>query len=209
MEKRTKTDKTKDAALIGGGLLFAWWLLSSAKNSGDDSAPGAGGIVSKYYTIKDVQASNVAAAKGISEQFGPLNAETIKNVNLFIRNVLDPLTTILGHKLDIESWWRSPRLNAAVGGVPGSFHEKGEAIDADAINSSGVIDNRRLVKAMFKYQIPFTEMIIYGSVSKPTQIHLAFDPARPNEKEFLLKVGDTYNTLNVASVMQQYGAVEV
>jgi hypothetical protein len=187
MKKTTKTDKTKNAVLIGGGLAFFWWLLSS--NKSPSLEPGAGGIVSEFYTIKDVQFSQTAIDENIQEQFEPLDADTLKNVNLFIRNVLDPLTRYLGSKLDIESWWRSARLNEAVGGVPGSFHTKGEAVDADAIHD-GVVNNKRIVKAMFKYNIPFTEMIIYGSVADPVQIHLAFDPARPTEKEFLLKQGE-------------------
>jgi tryptophanase len=52
-------------------------------------------------------------------------------------------------------------------------------------------------------------MIIYGSVADPVQIHLAFDPARPTEKEFLLKQGENYKKLSIQEVLTQYANIKV
>lgn len=193
-------NKNENIVKIGAGILLLYLLGSAGKSKG--------GIQSKYYTIEDVQRSNTAVKNNITEQFQPLNAQTLNNVNAFIRDVLDPLTDKLGEKLDIESWWRSVALNNYVGGVPDSFHLLGLGIDADAVQN-GVIDNRRLVKAMYKYDIPFTEMVLYGSPSKPSQIHLAYDPNDPVQKQLLLKTDSGYQTLNANSVMTTYGNVVV
>lgn len=46
-------------------------------------------------------------------------------------NLIDPLCRHLGRKARITSGFRSPRVNALVGGVDGSRHTVGEAIDFD------------------------------------------------------------------------------
>lgn len=197
---KKKKDNTNRNMIIGGLALF-WLMGTSGKSSS--------GIQSKYYSIQDVQKSDTAVSENITEQFQPLNSGTIDHVNEFIKYVLDPLTLKLGEKLDIESWWRSTRLNEAVGGVDGSFHLTGGAIDADAI-INGQVDNRRIVLAMYKYGFPFTEMILYGSKSNPTQIHLAYDPRFPNAKELLFKKPDgTYEKLDPNVILNQYVNVEV
>lgn len=196
-----KKDNT-NRNMVLGGLAILWMLGTSGKSSG--------GIQSKYYTLQDIQGSTVATNQNITEQFQALDPNVISHVNEFIKLVLDPLSEKLGTKLDIESWWRSVRLNEAVGGVDGSFHLTGGAIDADAINAQGQIDNRRLVVAMYKYGIPFTEMILYGSKTNPTQIHLAYDPRFPNQKELLYKTpSGTYETLDPNVILNQYASVNV
>lgn len=198
----TKTKKKNDnkGLIIIGALAFL--LLGKAKGSSGD-------IKSKYYTISNVQHSNVANQQNITEQFEKLDPHTIQEINAFIQYVLDPLTDKLGERLDIDSWWRSPQLNQEVGGVADSYHLRGLAVDADSyINEE--LDNRRIVKALLKYDIPFTEMVLYGSYENPTQIHLAFLPERPTEKEMLFKDSNgDYHTLNKARMLQIYENVEV
>ncbi len=183
--------------MIIGGSLLLWWLMSSAKGG------GSGGVQSKYYTIDDVQRSKTAVDENITEQFQPLDQDTLNNVNAFITFLLDPLTDKLGDPMDIESWWRSQRLNQEVGGVPDSFHTKGLAIDADSYYN-GQVDNRRIVLAVLKYDLPFTEMILYNSWEFPTQIHLALDPSRPTEKEILLKKDGEYKPVNAMAIRTYY-----
>ena len=196
--------------LIGGGLIL---LMSkgNSSSSGDGGSPGtgtgtgtgsgtasgAGGIISKYYTADDVRRSSTATDEGITQQFTtPFTTLQKRDINDFIRIVLDPLTAKLGHKLDIGSWWRSAALNAKVGGEPDSLHLKGVAIDFK-FYKNGIVNNGDVIRAMYEIQSPFTELILYGSKTAPKSLHLAFDYQRPVEKEILFKKPEGgYETLS-------------
>ena len=196
-----KTNDNQNALMIGGGLVALWFMFSSAGRKG--------GIISKYYSIEEVQKSDTAVDQNIIQQFQTLPAEIMNNVNGLIHYLLDPLTEILGNKLVIESWWRSEVLNSAVGGVGTSFHLYGFAVDVDSVKN-GIVDNKRLVKAVLENNLPFTEMILYNSVSKPTQIHLALDPNRSNEKQILFKDDNgNYHDLNRDQLLTLYMNVTV
>lgn len=57
------------------------------------------------------------------------NAAIIGNLEALCVNVLEPMRAALGGPVVITSGYRSPALNAAVGGVPNSQHQLGEAAD--------------------------------------------------------------------------------
>lgn len=190
--KEKKKDNNSILWILAGAAL----LLSFSKGSKNK-------INSRFYNISDVQKSNVAVTQGFAEQFGALSPEIIANVNYFIKNLLDPLSTLLGQKLSIDSWWRSLRLNEFVGGVPGSFHTLGLSIDADLIEN-GAVNNKKLIKTLLESGLPFTELILYGSISKPTQIHLALSPQDPTQNEIFLKVGSDYQPLSKEDLLNYY-----
>jgi len=201
--KKKKTDN-KGALILGG--LFTLLILGSKKSgsvspgsgSGSGSAQNAGGIKSKYYTIEDVQRSQLAVENNIQEQFVALSTTQKRDINDFIWIVLDPLTDALGSKLDIGSWWRSPRVNELAGGVENSYHEKGVAIDFKFRPGGGsVIDNKKVIQALYKTGLPFTELVFYGSKTAPKSLHLAFDYKNPVEKEILFEKPDgTYEVIS-------------
>jgi len=207
MAKKKNKNTGRNVAI---GAIAAWLLLGSSRSAG-------GSIVSKHYTIEDVQKSDTAVANNVTEQFEPLDPEYAANANIFIKAVLDPLSDALGGKLDIDSWWRSQTLNGyitccggetlqgMVGGEPDSFHLKALAADFD--DPTG--DNRRVVKAMYDLDLPFTEMILYNSWQNPTQIHLAYDPMRGQEKQLLLKTDAGYTTLHPQPLLTYYNAAGV
>ena len=82
----------------------------------------------KYFTIKELCHSDTAIAKGIDNT---PSEDVKKNLEALIDNVLDPLREWYGKPIYVNSGYRCPALNKAVGGVSNSQHVKGEAADID------------------------------------------------------------------------------
>jgi len=81
--------------------------------------------LSRYYTVARLIHSDTARERGI-DNTPP--AELIPNLRLLARG-LDRVRLLLGHPLEISSGYRSPTLNAAVGGARNSQHAQGLAAD--------------------------------------------------------------------------------
>lgn len=72
-----------------------------------------------------------------------------------VENVLDPLREWYGKPITVNSGYRCPELNQAVGGARTSQHVRGEAADITA-------GNKQLNKLLFDYiknNLPFTQLI--------------------------------------------------
>jgi hypothetical protein len=81
--------------------------------------------LSRYYTLGRLTHSDTAQARGIENHPPP---ELLPNLRRLARG-LDQVRRLLGHPLAITSGYRSPVLNAAVGGAPVSQHAQGLAAD--------------------------------------------------------------------------------
>ena len=73
----------------------------------------------KYFTLKELTRSTTATAKGIDNTPTP---EVEKNLTLLVDNVLDKLREIYGKPITVNSGYRCPELNKAVGGSATSDH---------------------------------------------------------------------------------------
>ena len=83
-------------------------------------------ILSEHFCLTEFTTSLVAATRRI-DNTPPLSA--VSNLQQLCLHVLEPLRAHLGHAVRINSGYRSPRLNAAVGGVKTSDHTRGCAAD--------------------------------------------------------------------------------
>ena len=87
--------------------------------------------LSKNFTYEELCHSNVAERRGINNR--PRTKEEEKKVIKNLRNlcfeVLQRLRDHLGSPVIINSGYRCPELNVAVGGVKNSQHCRGEAAD--------------------------------------------------------------------------------
>lgn len=81
--------------------------------------------LSRYHSLAMLVRSETATARGIDNT---PDAALLPNLRRLARG-LDRIRLLLGHPLEISSGYRSPALNAAVGGVPGSQHAQGLAAD--------------------------------------------------------------------------------
>lgn len=104
--------------------------------------------MSKYFSIKELVHSDTANARGIDNT---PTEEVKENLQALIDNVLDPLREWYGKPIYVNSGYRCPKLNKAVGGVKNSQHLTGQAADIDVHNT---IENRKLfeyIKNNLKY----------------------------------------------------------
>lgn len=82
--------------------------------------------LSPHVTVKEFTESPTATNRGINQTMD--NTTYQKAVDLCV-NVFEPIRAHLGRPIKINSGYRSPALNRAVGGAKTSQHVKGEAMD--------------------------------------------------------------------------------
>lgn len=80
----------------------------------------------KYFTIEELCASDTAERKKIDNT---PNADARLRMQRLIEQLLDPIRAAWDGPITVNSGYRSPALNKAVGGVSNSQHMKGEAAD--------------------------------------------------------------------------------
>lgn len=115
-----------------------------------------------------------------------------ENVKALVENVLDPLREKYGKPIRVNSGYRCPKHNLAVGGASRSQHLLGEAADIAPVSSFRVQDPgykdelARLVE-IIKENGKWDQMIIY-----PTFVHVSWKRFGPNRKQTLRKVSNGY-----------------
>lgn len=107
----------------------------------------------KYFTIKELCASSTAQQKKINNE---PTKEVIKNLELLVENILDPLRDMYEKPIIINSGYRSPELNKIVGGAKTSQHVYGLAAD---ITGGSVKENKFLFNAIIGLELPFDQVI--------------------------------------------------
>lgn len=120
----------------------------------------------KYFKIEEFIRSNTAKARGIDNTPG---SDIVAKLTDLVDNTLDPLREIYGKPIHVNSGYRCPALNKAVGGASNSGHMYGVAADIDAGSKT---QNQRLWRLVIDNNIPFTKMINEQDYS---WIHIAFD----------------------------------
>ncbi len=110
-----------------------------------------------YFTIEELCASETARQRGIDNT---PDAAKKQKLQTLIEQLLDPIRAAWGGPILINSGYRCPKLNSAVGGVSTSQHLKGEAAD---ITVGSTADNKRLFDKIVELQkagrIAFDQLI--------------------------------------------------
>lgn len=96
----------------------------------------------KHFTLGELTRSATARRLGIDNT--PTRQATA-NLKQLVANILDPLREAYGAPIYVNSGYRCPVLNRAVGGSASSQHLTGEAADITAGSKAG---NRRLYELL-------------------------------------------------------------
>lgn len=94
--------------------------------------------ISAHITYAEATKSQTAIRKGIDNT---PDAATLVRMRLVAEKVFEPLRNHFGIPIGISSFYRSPKLNKAIGGVRNSQHVTGEAIDIDADIFGGITNH--------------------------------------------------------------------
>ena len=128
----------------------------------------------RYFSIGELCQSNVADLKGI-----PNHANTYQRMNLekLILRVLDPIRSLYGKPIYVNSGFRCEKLNEMVGGAKNSSHLQGKAADITAGNPK---ENKKLWDViMFLFQegdIEFDQLINEKPINgEPSWIHISYN----------------------------------
>lgn len=84
-----------------------------------------------YFSIEELCKSNTATIRGIDNT---PTEEHRKHLQELIDNILNPLREAWGSAIRVNSGYRSPALNKAVGGSSTSAHSLGYAADLSPVN---------------------------------------------------------------------------
>ena len=131
--------------------------------------------ISENFTWSEMERSDTARRMGIDNTVpdGPARQAVI----LLVTRILQPLRTAWGRPLTINSGYRSPQLNTAVGGAPDSQHVRGEAADIAAP------DPLLLAQTVVRNRLPFDQMILYS-----TFVHISHRPRGPQRGQILYDI---------------------
>lgn len=137
-------------------------------------------MISKYFTIEELIASQTAARKRID------NSPTLEHLGNLKRTAMraDIVRDMLGHPMIVSSGYRCAALNVAVGGSKTSSHTQGHAID---FTCPGFGTARQVFDALKKSGIKFDQLILEYPESPGAWVHIGF--AEPMRNQHLVYDG--------------------
>ena len=137
-------------------------------------------MISKHVSYKEGVYSNTATRRGIDNT---PNDEQLNNMESIAEEVFEPLRVWVGGPIKINSFFRSPDLNTAIGGSSKSQHCKGQAMDID--DTFGKATNAEMYH-FIKDNLDFDQMIWeFGSDDNPDWIHVSYVSEDDNRRRCL------------------------
>ena len=146
-------------------------------------------MISKHISYKEGVYSNTAIRRGINND---PNDEQLNNMELIAEKVFEPLRKWVGGPIKINSFFRSPELNTAIGGSGKSQHCKGQAIDID--DTFGKATNAEMYH-WIKDNLDFEQMIWeFGDDHNPAWVHISYVSKEKNRNRCLLAYKENKKT---------------
>ena len=125
--------------------------------------------ISQHISYKESVYSRTATRLGIDNE---PNDEQMKNMLNIAQEVFEPLRMWVGGPIKINSFFRSPELNKAIGGSTKSQHCHGQAIDLD--DTFGIATNAEMYEFIKKH-LDFDQMIWeFGDEDNPDWVHVSY-----------------------------------
>ncbi len=125
--------------------------------------------------MKELAKSSTADKLGIDNTPTPEASVQLSNL---VTHVLDPLREMYGKPITVNSGYRCPKLNDAVGGAKNSQHMRGEAAD---ITAGSKMENKRLFELIWD-NLPFDQLIDESNYS---WVHVSYVSTSKNRKQIL------------------------
>mgnify|MGYP003677886256 CR=1 FL=1 len=137
-------------------------------------------MISKHISDKEGMYSNTAIRRGLDNT---PNEEQLSNMRLVANRIFEPLRTYVNGPIKINSFFRSPKLNKAIGGSSKSQHCHGQAIDLD--DTFGEMTNIEMYK-FIKAHMDFDQLIWeFGDNDNPSWVHISYVSPEENRNRCL------------------------
>jgi zinc D-Ala-D-Ala carboxypeptidase len=108
--------------------------------------------LTQHFSLEEMTKSQTASRKGIDNTAPP---EVVENLKALCENVLEKIRIHFGKPLSINSGYRGPKLNKAIGGAKNSQHMTGQAADIEMVG----MDNKILF-CWIKDNLEFDQLIL-------------------------------------------------
>ena len=146
-------------------------------------------MISKHISYKEGVYSITATRRGINNT---PNEEQLSNMEKIADEVFEPLRTYVGGPIKINSFFRCPELNKAIGGSSKSQHCKGQAMDID--DTYGKMTNAEMYH-WIKENLDFDQMIWeFGNDDNPDWVHVSYVSPKDNRNRCLKAYKDKGKT---------------
>lgn len=132
----------------------------------------------RFFTLSELCKSETASKIGLTNV---PDGSVKKNLVYLVDNLLDPLREAYGKPIRINSAYRSPTVNAMVGGSKNSHHILGMAADITGGNAK---ENKILFDLVQKLKLPFTQLIDEKGFR---WVHVSLDPNNVKKQILHLK----------------------
>tara|TARA_R100001460_G_scaffold57001_4_gene96750 strand:- start:1905 stop:2381 length:477 start_codon:yes stop_codon:yes gene_type:complete len=150
-------------------------------------------MISKHISEKEATKSVTALRLGIDNT---PNGDAIANMKQLAEKVFEPLREWVGGPIKINSMYRSPALNEAIGGSSKSQHCcKGGAAAIDIDDIYGYKTNAEMFEWIKENLNSFDQMIWeFGNEDNPDWVHVSYVSEDKNRNRILKAVRDDGKT---------------
>ena len=137
-------------------------------------------MISKHISYKEAVYSNTAVRRGIDNT--PTD-DHLHFMEIIAEEIFEPLRAYVGGPIKINSFYRCPELNTAIGGSATSQHCKGQAMDID--DTFGRMTNAEMYY-WIKEHLDFDQMIWeFGDDDNPNWVHVSYVSPEKNRNRCL------------------------
>ncbi len=134
--------------------------------------------VSANFTLKELTKSDTATRLGLDNT---PDDEALENLKTLCEKVLQPVREHFGKSVSVNSAYRSPESNAAVGGSKTSDHCKGMAADIEIVGVANadlaqwIMDNLEYTQLILEFYTP--------GIPDSGWVHVSYDPNNLKKQE--------------------------
>jgi len=146
-------------------------------------------MISKHISDREGVYSTTATRRGLDNT---PDSEQLDNMKLLAKKIFEPLREWVGGPIRINSFFRGPELNTAIGGSNKSQHCKGQAMDVD---DGGCNKTNAEMYKFIKDELEFDQMIWeFGDDNNPNWVHVSYVSEDSNRNRCLKAYKDKGKT---------------
>lgn len=134
--------------------------------------------LSANFTLKELTKSDTATRLGLDNT---PDEQALENLKTLCDKVLQPVREHFGKSVTVNSGYRSPESNAAVGGSKTSDHCKGQAADIEIVGVANadlaqwIMDNLDYTQLILEFYTP--------GIPDSGWVHVSYDPNNLKKQE--------------------------